>query len=239
MNGKENSRLVVLTSSGTVPFKTWLSNELSLEWFIPIPYYVEARFAMWNELLKEPKPNEKYQYAVGMWHYARGIAFINNGNVKHAVKESVALSKIILAGPTDNTLQKNGIDLLKIANAILSATLADYNRKEALMFSYLKAADSIQYHMGYHEPPDWYFPVKEILADAYLKWHHPQQAKATYEEILHQYPQDGWALYGLAKSLHASGDYKKAIQVEEEFKRAWRYADIPAPIPLISRHRDK
>ena len=36
----------------------------------------------------------------------------------------------------------------------------------------------------------------------------------------------------------ALGDATKALQVEEEFKQAWKYADIPAPIPLLTRHRD-
>lgn len=218
------------------PFPNWLANELSLQWFIPISYFVKARFGMWVELLKEPKPNEKYQYAVGMWHYARGIALINHGDVKNATQESVALSKVIMAGPTDNTLQKDGIDLLKIAHTILDATLADYDGKEQLVFSNLKKAEQIQYQMGYHEPPDWYFPVNEALGDAYLKWQHPQEAKILYEKVLHQYPKNGWALYGLANSLRALGEDVEASRVDGLFKQAWKYADIPTPIPLIPLH---
>lgn len=67
---------------------------------------------MWDDLLKEVKPAEKYKYAVGMWHYARGVAFINKGNLKNAKIESFKLNAIIHKGPTENTLEKNGINLL-------------------------------------------------------------------------------------------------------------------------------
>ena len=234
MEGRKQLALAAAQEMLQSPFPKWLANELSLQWFIPIPYYVKARFAMWDELLKEPKPDEKYQYAVGMWHYARGLALLKRGDVANATKESVALSKIIVAGPTDNTLQKDGINLLKIANAILSATQADYDGKKTLVFSQLKTAENIQYQMGYHEPPNWYFSVNEALADAYLKWGNSEEAKAMYEKVLHQYPKNGWALYGLAKSLRVLGEADKASNVEGEFKLAWKYADIPAPIPFVA-----
>lgn len=215
------------------PFTTWLTNELYLQWYIPIPYFVEARFGMWRDILKESKPNEKHQYALGMWHYARGMAFAHTGNIINAEKESSALNKIINKGPTDNNLQINGINLLNIANSILKATLADHKGNEQLMLIYLKKADKIQHDMGYHEPPDWYFPVKEMLGDAYLKWNHPQQAVAMYRQDLKQYPKNGWALFGLAKSLRQLGKNQEADYVIQEFKEAWKYSDIVAPIALL------
>ncbi len=233
MEGRKQLALSAARDMLEEPFPTWLSNELSLQWFIPIPYYVEARFAMWDDLLKEVKPAEKYKYAIGMWHYARGIAFINKGDLKNAKKESFELNAIIHKGPTENTLEKNGINLLKIANLILNATVASHEGKEQIMFTYLKDAEKIQYNMGYHEPPDWYFPVTEALADAYLQWNHPKRAKAMYKKVLHQYPKNGWALYGLAKSQRALGENQDAARIEKEFKQAWQYAGIPLPISLI------
>jgi len=231
----EGSKQIALSAAFNMleePFSTWLANELSLQWFIPIPYYVKARFAMWDELLKEKKPAKKYTYAIGMWHYARGMALINKGSIKSSKRESLALNNIINNGPTQNTLEKNGIKLLKIANLILDANIASYEGKEQLVFANLKSAENIQYNMGYHEPPDWYFPVTEALADAYLQWNHPQQASIMYKKVLRQYPQNGWALYGLANSLRALGKIQAAVLIEKEFNQAWRYADIPLPISL-------
>ncbi len=234
MEGRKKIALSAAREMVDYPFSTWLANKLSLQWFIPIPYFVEARFGMWNDILKEPKPNETYQYALGMWHYAQGMAFIRTGNVINAENEFTALNKIINKGPTDNNLQKNGINLLKIANLIFRATIADRKGNEQLTLSYLKKAEKIQHNMGYTEPPDWYFPVKEALGDAYLKWNHPKQAMEMYSQDLKQYPKNGWALFGLAKSLKLLGKKQEADHIDQEFKEAWKYADIPVPVSLFS-----
>ena len=233
MEGRKQLAMAAAHEMINPPFLAYLTNEPSLQWFIPIPYFVEARFGMWNDVLKEPKPNEKYQYALGMWHYAQGMAMIHTGNTINAENESAALNKIISKGPTDNNLQKNGIDLLKIAELILKATIADHRGKEHLTLSYLKTADKIQHDMGYHEPPDWYFPIKEALGDAYLKWNHPKQATEMYLQDLKQYPKNGWALFGLIKSLKQLGKKQEADNVNKKFKQAWQYADDPKPVSLV------
>lgn len=234
------SQLALTTSRKMLkqPYPSWLKNELSLQWFMPIPYFVESRFAMWREIMKEKKPLEKYQYALGMWHYARGVALAQEMKINQALQEEANLKKIIITGPNDKTLQKNGITLLKIADATLNAVLMDKQGKDSAAITFLKAADKLQSDMGYHEPPDWYFPAKEALADAYLKSDHPLQAKETYEQVLRIYPHNGWALYGLAKSLKILGKDQEAIRVERSYKEAWRYADIPAPKSLF-RLKDK
>ncbi len=215
------------------PFSSWLVNRPTLQWFIPIPYFVEARFGMWKELLNEPMPKSDYQYALGMWHYVQGMALAHTGHIKDSEKELSNLKKIIAKGKTDSNLGKEGLNLLKIANEILAATIANFQGNEKSTLTHLILAAKIQHDMGYHEPPDWYFPVKQALGDAYLKWGHPQKAKEMYEQDLHQYPQNGWSLYGLAKSLRALGENEKAAHIEEEFKKAWKDADIPAPISLF------
>lgn len=234
MEGRKALSLSASREMLNSPFSTWLAKELSLQWFIPIPYFVEARFGMWSDILKESKPNKKYQYALGMWHYARGMAFAHMDNIKNAKDESSSLNKIINKGSTDNNLQKNGINLLKIADSILKATLADHRGNERLTLTYLKTADKIQHDMGYHEPPDWYFPVKEALGDAYLKWNHPKQAMEMYEQDLKQYPKNGWALFGLSNSLRQLGKNQEADRVYDEFKEAWKYSDISSPVFLFT-----
>lgn len=71
------------------------------------------------------------------------------------------------------------------------------------------------------------------MANAYLKWHHPQEAISLYREVLQDHPNNGWALYPLEKSLLKLRKNKEAILVKEEFSSAWSRADIPAPIFLF------
>jgi tetratricopeptide (TPR) repeat protein len=234
MEGRKKLALTAAKQIVDAPFSAWLANEPILQWFIPIPYYVEARFGMWNDLLKEPMPKMTYQYAVGMWHYAQAMALAHIGDTKSAEEELLKLNQIIKKGKTASSLDKSGLNLLKIANEVLMATLADIEKNEKSTLAHLQLADKIQHDMGYHEPPDWYFPIKEILGDAYLKWGHPKEAILMYEQDLKQYPQNGWALYGLAKALREIGNNEQAAKVEIEFKEAWKFADTPAPVSFFN-----
>lgn len=233
MEGRKKLALSSAKQMVDKPFSAWLAHDTTLQWFIPIPYFVEARFGMWKELLNEPMPQSNYQYALGMWHYVQGMALIHAGNIEDSEKALSNLKKIIAKGKTESNLGKQGHHLLKIANEVLAATIANFQGNEKSTLTHLKLAERIQHDMGYHEPPDWYFPVKEILGDAYLKWSHPAEAVAMYNQDLKQYPKNGWALYGLAQALRKQGKNSEADQVEQQFKEAWKYADIPAPIDLF------
>ncbi|MFA6038122.1 MAG: hypothetical protein WC748_08405 [Legionellales bacterium] len=235
MEGNQELALSAANKIVTSPFPEWLENDPSLQWFIPVPYFVQARFALWDEILKEPMPKTIYGYAQGMWHYARGMALANKGDLKAAMDEESHLKQIIQQGKIDSNLGEDGYNLLTIANDMLLATLANITGDEKALFTYLNQVMEVQDKMRYREPSALYFTPKQALGDAYLKYGHFEQAKVMYEEDLHEYPKNGWTLYGLAISLRALGDNIKADQVDNEFKQAWQYADVPTPILLFSK----
>lgn len=236
MEGNKTMALKATQELLKPPFAAWLAKEPSLQWFIAVSYFVKARFGMWQEILNEKAPSPQYQYALGMWHYVRGLADVKNNKIKDAEDESHKLAALIQKGPSSSNLGRGGVNLLMIAANILNATIADARDDENATIAYLNGALKIQHDMGYHEPPDWYFPVKEALADAYLKWNHPKEALELYQQDLQQYPKNGWALFGLAKSLKANGQEKAAQDIESEYKQAWRHADIAAPIGFFRQH---
>src|SRR5262249_37748527 len=41
-----------------------------------MPLFALVRFGRWDAVLSEPAPNAEYQYATGMWHWARGLAYL-------------------------------------------------------------------------------------------------------------------------------------------------------------------
>lgn len=233
MEGRKKLALLAAREMVTKPFPEWLEHESTLQWFIPIPYFVEARFGMWKELLTAPQPEPQYKYARGMWYYTQGLALAHTNQIQGAKKALLNLKTIIAKGKTESNLGKQGHNLLRITREILAATIADFQKNEETMFTHLQLAAKIQHDMGYHEPPDWYFPVKESLGDAYFKWDHPKKAIVMYEQVLKQYPKNGWALYGLAQALRKLGNTQDGDRAAQKFKEAWKYADIPAPIPIF------
>jgi tetratricopeptide (TPR) repeat protein len=240
MEGRKQTALTAAQEMVNTPFPQWLEKEPDLQWFIPIPWFVEARFALWGELLKEPKPPEKYSYALGMWHYVRGMAFVHSGNqLDKAREEHAALEKIVKTGPSNLLFNEKGIKLLQIANHVLLAFIADASSNGAATINNLKTAMKLQDNLGYHEPPDWYFPISEMLGDAYLKWGDRKAALLTYQKNLKEYPQNPWGLWGLSKTLRLLGDHQKAHEVEIQFNTSWKYSDIPSPRSYFSPLEDK
>ncbi len=147
-------------------------------------------------MLEESKPNANYQYALGMWHYGRGLAYAHTGNLKKGAAELSELNSIIQKGPatTEVNFGATGIALLNIASHVLSATLAEKRGDEAATLAQLKEAMLVQDALGSEQATSWYFPVKEALGDAYLKWGHPEEAIKMYQEDLKQYPNNGWGI---------------------------------------------
>jgi hypothetical protein len=54
----------------------------------------------------------------------------------------------------------------------------------------------------------------------------PDEAEAVYREDLVKYPENGWALRGLATALAMKKKAGEAARVEKRFEAAWARADV-------------
>jgi hypothetical protein len=55
---------------------------------------------------------------------------------------------------------------------------------------------------------------------------HPDEAEVVYWADLRDYPDNGYALFGLEQSLRAQDKDDEAKIVAERFERAWERADV-------------
>ncbi len=60
----------------------------------------------------------------------------------------------------------------------------------------------------YDEPPDWYFPVRQVLGALLLEAGLPAEAEVFYWEDLRRNPDNGYSLFGLKQSLVVQGRLK-------------------------------
>jgi len=74
--------------------------------------------------------------------------------------------------------------------------------------------------------------VRHHLGAALLLADRPSEAEAVYRADLLRYPDNGWALTGLIRSLRAQQKDDQAAEAEDRFKKAWAHADF---IPSASR----
>jgi tetratricopeptide (TPR) repeat protein len=78
----------------------------------------------------------------------------------------------------------------------------------------------------YNEPVDWHQPVREILGAVLLQAGQHELAEKYYQEDLSAYPESGWALIGLYKSLQAQGRSGEAAAVKKRYDKAFKKADV-------------
>ncbi len=51
-----------------------------------------------------------------------------------------------------------------------------------------RAAIAVEDHMVYHEPPDWYYPMRESLGATFLRAGQAAEAEKVFREDLNQNP---------------------------------------------------
>jgi tetratricopeptide (TPR) repeat protein len=116
--------------------------------------------------------------------------------------------------------------ILNIAQAVLSGEIAAQQEDYIAAVTYLKQAVVLEEDLNYTEPKDWYLPPRQVLGAVLLEAGKPNEAEQVYRHDLLAHPQNGWSLFGLAKSLQVQGKLKEAKAAQQEFEKAWADADV-------------
>ncbi|MGV7227876.1 MAG: tetratricopeptide repeat protein [Nitrospirales bacterium] len=201
----------------------------TLQHFWLMPLFTKALFGQWEEVLQEPTPPADLVYPAGIRHYARGLAFLRQGKLAQATRELDEL-KGIAKDPAIADLTIFDINaiphILNIAQAVLAGEIAAKEGDYATAVTQLKEAIELEDGLNYTEPKDWYLPPRQVLGAVLLEAGKPEEAEQVYRDDLNVHPQNGWSLYGLAKSLEAQGKLDEAQAAQQEFEAAWADADV-------------
>jgi len=186
-------------------------------------------------------------YAEGLSLYAKGMAAIEHGEAKAAVKQSEALDAMLWRlqatkpkdkdkdEDKDKDLEPKEDDPTEILNILgtmsldLRANLKGLQGEDAEALKLFQKAAENEKDLGYSEPPQFYRPEQESLGYAYLKTHQWEKARDAFAQALQQRPKSGHALYGLARAYALGGDVPKAVQAYHDFLASWEHADPDLP----------
>jgi tetratricopeptide (TPR) repeat protein len=201
----------------------------ALEDYRPMPLFSMARFGQWSAILSQPRPTDNFQYTTGVWHWARGLAYVRTGDVEAAEREhaelvaiadSPAMRELTLASfPRASTL-------LTLAGHVLGGELAAARGQTDDAVAELRQAVIVQDGLAYIEPPSWFYPVRQNLGAVLFEAGRLDEAEAEYRADLEQFPSNGWSLFGLARSLEAQGQTDEAAETWQRFEGASRLADV-------------
>ena len=198
-----------------------------LEYFFPAPYWTLVRFGKYDEMLAEPAPAEPLKYARGMWRYGRGLAFTAKGRLDEAKAE---LDSVLAAATVMPKEAPAGINsqqrLLQLAERHLAGKLALAKGDTAAGIAALGQAIEHEDQLLYDEPPPWYHPIRQELAAVHLATGHAPTAEKLYREDLVHFPNNGWSLYGLARSLEAQNKKAEAAKLDAQYRKWWDKADV-------------
>jgi tetratricopeptide (TPR) repeat protein len=119
-----------------------------------------------------------------------------------------------------------GRSQLSIMQDVLHADLAmlDGDLDEAVRL--LERAVATQDALPYMEPPYWSNSSRLDLGRVLIAAGRHDDATRVFQDDLEAYPDNGWALFGLAEALAASDDTAAAEETRERFEAAWSHADV-------------
>lgn len=201
----------------------------TLQHYYSIPWYVQVKFGLWDEILKAPSPEKDLKYPSVIWHYANGMAQISKKNIVEA-KQHLAQMKTIMTDTTIKDLTIWGInsafDLCIIAAKILEAEINAKEKNYPVAISLLKEAVTKEDALNYNEPPDWFFSVRHHLGAVLLEAGKFKDALKVYEEDLKIYPENGWALRGMMNAFEKLSDKTNYGKTKHRFEQSWKHADI-------------
>mgnify|MGYP001589718738 CR=1 FL=1 len=187
------------------------------------PYLAMAQFAEPGAILAMPAPDARLAYATAMWRYARAVAYAQLDDPKGFDGEVAAIRAVAKSGVLAGMIEQ-GVpagDLLALAENVARGHQATAAKRYDEAIDHYRKAIEIERRLPYQEPPYWYYPVNQSLGAAlYLAGRH-EEASQAFRAALTQAPNNGWVLYGLAKSEAAQGRQVDAAAARQAFARSW------------------
>ncbi len=194
---------------------TWIQNA------VVFPQLTAVNFGRWDEILAMPEPDQDLYHAAAMDAYARGVAHAAMGQNDEA---RAALRKIAEMEKKGNP--EGDYPIFEMASHALEGEIALRSGHATDAVKHFAAAVVMEDEMNYEEPPLWYYPLRHSLGYALLEAGQAHEAEAVYRKDLARFRENGWSLYGLAKSLEQQGKMQDAKVVWDNFEDAWVHADV-------------
>jgi tetratricopeptide (TPR) repeat protein len=230
MQGESRLALTMIREmTATVPreFVAVKANAAIIDGFAGMPLEVLKRFGRWDDLLKEPEPPEIFPIARAMWQCNRGVAFAAKGKVKQAREAQTSFRAAAAKVSGDARFGNNKApDLLALADQMLEGEILFREGDVKGAVAALEKAVVREDQLRYSEPPDWFVPARHTLGAILLQNKQAEAAEKVYREDLRRWPDNGWSLHGLARTLEVLGKKEEAAKVSERFREVWKRADV-------------
>jgi tetratricopeptide (TPR) repeat protein len=201
---------------------------MMIEGMAAMPYEVLVRFGRWDEVLAEPEVPDWMPLTRTLRHAARGIAFAAKGDSKSARAEQALFLEAAKKVPAEETLLNNPAQaIIAIVNPMLEGEILVREGKLDDGLAKLREAVKAEDALKYDEPPGWVLPVRHSLGATLMSAGRYAEAEQVYRDDLKHLPENGWSLYGLARSLQLQRkNADEGAALDTRFKKVWAKADL-------------
>jgi tetratricopeptide (TPR) repeat protein len=204
-----------------------IENVSYVEGYMVNTMLVPVRFAKWDDVLAIPAPDVKLKGLTFFWHYARGCAFAAKKQTQQAEAERDAMEQVykdLPPGKAFGMMPNEWSTMHDMAAGALIARIAVARGDFAAAVEKWRSAISVEDHMVYHEPPDWYYPMRESLGATFLRAGQAAEAEKVFREDLTRNPRSPRSLFGLWKALEAEQKPVDADWARRSLEAAWKGA---------------
>jgi tetratricopeptide (TPR) repeat protein len=227
MEGRRAETIAAARALRTIMPDSMLLANPGSDWVTAALYPALIRFGAWDEILAEPAPDRNLKGLTAGHLYATGLALAAKGRIDDARGRLAALQAF--AGgvtPKDGAGLNPAGKIVALEILVLRARIASADGKPAEAVALLTDAAAQEDALAYDEPSGWFFPARHPLGAALLDDGKPEAAEAVYREDLRRNPENGWALFGLARALELQHRSDEARGVQARLEAAWSHADI-------------
>ena len=218
-----------------------------IEPFLSMKQHVLIRFGKWHKIIAQelPKDPELYCSTTAMMLYAKGVAHSVLGELAEAEKARTAFRAARARVPESRRVHNNTVvDLLAIAEEMLSGEL-EYRRGNVdVAFAHLRRAVGLSDALPYDEPWGWMQPARHALGALLLEQGKLAEAEAVYRADLgydgtlgraYQHPDNVWSLHGLHECLVRRGDTVEAPLIKARLDLAQARTEVPIRASCLCR----
>ena len=213
----EAKRLAGIVDAGTAAQLGWVQA------IYAAPYFATSQFASAAEVLALPEPDPRLAYVQGIRHYVRAVAYAQQNNQRGFDAELTELRRVrssdLLKPMVDQGMPAP--DILTLAEHVALGKAASFRGRHMQAADHFRQAVAVEDRISYMEPPWWYYPVNQSLGGALFRAGKYDEARDAFTAALSKFPNNGWALYGLASAERRLGRPAQAAAAQAALGRAW------------------
>ena len=119
------------------------------------PMHVMIRFGRWEDVLREPRPQDFRLLSLTLWHYGRGVALSALGRTEEARKELAEFEECAARVPEDWTVGNNGSrEVIALSRQMLAGELLWREGHADEAFAELREGVRMEDELIYDEPAE-------------------------------------------------------------------------------------